>query len=235
MRLGNISALMFRSPAVCAALAAAIGATATTAPAAFAASGPTIAVNRPCYVNRTSAPARMRVTGSGFAPGAEVSISGGTAFTHAQADATGSFQVTTAAPELNSVGPGTLRTTLVATQQSPAEPTTAKITVRSTNLAVALAPSSISARQIPRRRIRFSFSGFVPGRYIYGYWLRRHVVARARFGRARGPCGTLTRRALLFPGGHPHHRRYEVAFESSRHYERRAHPRVSGRLTILGL
>ncbi|MGH2877460.1 MAG: hypothetical protein ACRDNJ_12635 [Solirubrobacteraceae bacterium] len=186
-------------------------------------------------MNRTSAPARMRVSGSGFAPGAEISISGGTAFTQAQADATGSFQVTTAAPELKSVGPGTLRTTLVATQQAPAEPTTAKTRVLSTNLAVALAPSSISAHQIPHRRIRFSFSGFLPGRYIYGYWLRRHVVARARFGRAAGPCGTLTRRALLFPGGHPHHRRYEVAFESSRHYRRRAHPRVSGRLTILGL
>lgn len=209
----------------CAALIVAPGALAS-APA------PTLTANRACYINRTTAPAQMRITGSGFPPDVQISIAGGTVTAQAQTDATGAFVLTVAAPQLASPGPGTLATRLTAT--APDQTTAATTRVLSTNLAVALTPSSITAREIPRRRVSFSFSGFTPGRHIYGYWLRRHVVARTRFGRAAGPCGTLTQRALLFPGGHPNARQYEVAFESLARYERRARPRVSGRLSILG-
>jgi hypothetical protein len=206
------------------------GALAATAAAA------TIAVDKACYVNTAAGPGQMTITGVGFNPGDTVDVSGGTTYVSAIVGPTGAFATTaTAAPELSTEGPGTLTTTLTATDQddTTGQTITAQTTALSANLAVATKPASIPAREIKTRKIAFSFSGFTPGKDVYGFYTRKRVVAREKFGKAKGPCGTLTKKALLFPGGRPKKDEYNVAFESSSKYVKKAFPSVVGKLSIL--
>ena len=209
------------------AAAAAGGALAASAGAAGAA---TLSVDKACYVNvNTASGAPMTISGAGFAPGETVDVSGGTVYAQATADGTGSFSVTTKAPILGTVDPGTETTSLTATGET--SQTTATVAVRSANLAVQTNPPSV--RNVRRDKVTFSFSGFTPGRHIYGFYARGRTKVRARFGVAQGPCGTLTQRALLYPGGRPTHDVYTVTFESSPRLSRTASPKITGKLTIL--
>lgn len=211
--------------------------TLVAATAAFAApaSAATIALDKACYVNTASGAAAMTVTGAGFNPGDNVDVSGGTTFAQTTVDASGNFAVPATAPELSTIGPGTKSTVLTATDDDFAtgQTITASATALSANLAVSTKPGSIRAKDIPKKKITFSFSGFTPGKGIYGYYLRKTVVAKTRFGRAAGPCGVLTKKALLYPGGHPKKDAYDVAFESSSRYVKKAFPSVVGKLSIL--
>lgn len=204
--------------------------TAGAAATAGAASAAAITVDRACYVNVNPAVgAPMTVTGIGYAPGETVDVSGGNVLARATAHATGAFSVTTQAPILATVNPSARPTKLTATGETSR--TMAAITVQSANLAVQSVPGSV--RNVRRNKVRFSFSGFTPGKHIYGFYMRRRFMVRTRFGIATGPCGTLTQRALLFPGGRPKHNQYNVAFESSPRYSRTAFPKITGKLNIL--
>lgn len=199
------------------------------------ASATTITVDKPCYVNTAAGPAQMTITGAGFNPGDPVAVIGGTTDVSGTVDSTGAFSVRTAAPELSTPGPGTLATRLTASDQDLTTNTTitAQTTAVSANLAVATKPASIPAKDIKSRKITFSFSGFTPGKDVYGYYLRKKVVAKEKFGKATGACGTLKKKALLFPGGHPKKNTYDVAFESTSKYAKKAFPSVFGKLSIL--
>ncbi len=200
---------------------------------ATAASAATIAADKPCYVNADpSQGAPMTITGGGFVPSAFVSLSGGTVSATGTADAAGNFTVTTNAPELSTISPGSKTTTVTATStNTDGSPLTANVPVQSANLAVATKPGSV--RNVHKDKVTFMFSGFVPGKNIYGYYVRRKVVAKARFGRAQGPCGVLKQKALLYPGGRPSKDSYKVTFESSSRYSKSVFPRVTGTLNIL--
>jgi hypothetical protein len=216
----------------------------TLASAAALASGPgaraaesstaRISADKACYVNTNSASgAPMTVSGTGFTPNGTVAISGGNVSTTATVTSDGEFVVATKAPILSTSGPGSMSATLTATEQTgtggPA--VSATTVVRSANLAVATKPTSV--RNVRKDKVTFSFSGFTPGKRIYGYYMRKRIVATARFAAAGGPCGTLRQRALLYPGGRPHNSQYNVAFESTSRYSKTAFPRVTGKLTIL--
>ncbi len=195
------------------------------------ASAAAISVDKPCYVNVDPAQgAPMTITGMGFAPGDTVDVSGSGVLASATVAANGEFTATTQAPILSVTGPGTLSTTLTATDEGNSA-LAASTVVRSANLAVSTKP--ISVRNVRKDKVTFSFSGFTPGKRIYGFYARRRIVGTIRFGKAAGPCGTLRQRALLFPGGRPHNDRYTVTFESSSGYSKRAFPRVTGQLSIL--
>lgn len=209
------------------ALTGASGALATSASAA------TISANKRCYVNKNPAHgAPMRITGSGFIPGTSVDVEGNTVFATAPVGPTGTFSVTTDAPILPTVAPATKRTTITVndTNYTTGQTLVASRVVRSANLAVSTKPSSV--RHVSRNKVRYKFSGFVPGKHIYGFWLRKKVVAHHRFGKAKGPCGTLKQKALMFPGGHPHHNHYTVAFESHKKYKKHASLKVTGKMNI---
>jgi hypothetical protein len=206
---------------------------ASTGALAAAASAATISLDKACYVNTASGPAAMTITGAGFTPGDTVAVSGGTTDVSAPVDPTGAFTAPATAPLLSTTGPGTKSTTLSATDLTTDQTNAATTTVLSANLAVSTKPSSIRAKDIPKKKITFSFSGFTPGKDIYGYYLRKKVVAKAKFGKATGPCGTLKHKALLYPGGHPKKDEYDVAFESASHYSKKAFPVVLGKLSIL--
>lgn len=196
---------------------------------AAAASAATLTPDKPCYVNADPASgAPMTITGAGFTAGSTVQLSGGTTFANAVADPAGNVTFTTNAPELATISPGSKKTTLTATDGNGVS---APVTVMSANLAVATKPGSV--RNVRKNKVTFSFSGFIPGKHIYGYYLRKKIVAKAKFGKAQGPCGVLKQKALLYPGGRPRKDQYKVTFESSSRYNKNAFPRVTGTLNIL--
>lgn len=214
--------LLFATTTLCA-LGSASGALAAQASAA------TIVANQPCYVNADPATgAPMTITGSGFTPGDDVDVSGGTVFASATVAANGTFAVTTQAPILATVDPATETTTLTATDL---DGVTAATNVLSANLAVSTNPSNV--RHPDRTKVMFMFSGFTPGKHIYAYYMHnKRLVAKMKFGTASGPCGTSQSKALMYPGGHPRYQQYTVAFESSSHYSKNAFPMQLARLNI---
>jgi hypothetical protein len=188
--------------------------------------------NKGCYVNSpANKGAAMTIAGSGFPASSQVTLEGGTAFAQATTSATGTFVLTTAAPQLPNVFPGSKSTTLTATAiDVNGTPTTATIAVKSANLAIGVKPTNV--KNIRKDKVTFTFSGFKPGKNIYGFYARRKIVATSNFGKAKGACGLQRKRALLFPGGRPRADQYKVTFESQKRYTKRASPRVTGTLNI---
>jgi hypothetical protein len=197
------------------------------------ASAATLLANKPCYVNADPAQgAPMVITGSGFEAGAAVQLTGGTTFGNAVADANGNVSIPAQAPELATIAPASKTTTLTATaDNTDGTQTTATLPVQSANLAVATKPGSV--RNVRKDNVTFTFSGFVPGKHIYGYYIRKKVVAKAKFAKAQGPCGMLKQKALLYPGGRPSKDQYKVTFESTSTFSKKAFPNVTGTLNIL--
>jgi hypothetical protein len=197
------------------------------------ASAATLAANKACYVNADPAQgAPMIITGSGFVAGTTVQLTGGTTFGNAVADPSGNVSIPAQAPELATVDPASKSTVLTATADNPdGTQTTATVPVQSANLAVATKPRSV--KDVRKDKVTFSFSGFVPGKHIYGYWQTKNkTVGKTKFAKAQGPCGTLKQKALLFPGGRPKKDSYKVTFESSSKFNKNAFPRVTGTLNI---
>jgi hypothetical protein len=215
-------------------VAAAVGTAlvATCAAMAAPASAAVISANKACFVNTDSFKgAPVTVTGSGFNAGDQVEITGTGVFASTTAGSTGAFAVTTAGPILTIAGPGWGSFTLTATDQTTGITTTTKIKVA--NLAVA--PKPLDVKHVSKDKVTFDFSGFTPGKLIYGYYLRKKVVAKAKFGKAKGACGLLSQKALLYPGGHPRDKQYKVVFEQAKRYTKRATPQFSGTLSIFTL
>lgn len=193
---------------------------------ATAASAATLGVNKACYVISGKTAPSMAVLGSGFTPGDTISITSNAAFngTNVTANANGFIGLVTGAPLPFFTRPGEKTATLTA--QDFSNGTTATTTVTVAPLAVATQPSRAAFTKL----VTFYFSGFKPGRFIYAHYLRKHQVARARFGRAKGACGLLKARARLYPGGHPHYKTYKVQIDDSKRYSTHASPRIVTRL-----
>jgi hypothetical protein len=209
----------------------ALGAMLLLAPAAATAqaSAATISVDRPCYVSTASTPAQMTLTGSGFTPRGQVSItsSDGSVADTTIADATGTIALTAGAPEPAFKLPGQKKITLTATDEQNSA-ITATTQTRAATVAVQTAPYQASVT----RKVTWYFSGFTEGKLIFGHYIHHKQVALARFGRAQGPCGVLKAKARLFPGGHPQFRRYGLQIDDSRRYNKSALPRFVTRLGL---
>lgn len=205
-----------------------VSAAIAAAPAAAA----TVSADKPCYVNTDPfSGAPMTLTGTGFTAGDTVAISGGGVSMTAPVQSNGTFVAMTAAPTLSTAGPGAISTTLTATDETNPGTATATTVVHSANLAVSTSPGSV--RNVRKDKVTFRFSGFTPHQNIFAYYARKKIVAKMRFRKAAGPCGTLRQRALLYPGGRPRFDLYKVTFESQGRYAERAFPRVTGKLNIL--
>jgi hypothetical protein len=201
------------------------------------ASAATLAANKACYVNpdpEQGAP--MVISGTGFVPGATVTLSGVSdpAPPSAVADANGNVSIPAHAPELHltNFAPGSGIRTVTATADNPdLTQTTVSVPVRAADLSVNAHPTNV--RNVRKDKVTYSFSGFVPGKHIYGYWINKKVVGKIKFGKATGACGTLQQKALLFPGGRPKKDSYNVTFENTSKYDKTAFPRVTANLMIL--
>ena len=162
---------------------------ATAAVAAPAAAGAaTFGPQGACFVSGRPVP----LTGSQWRPGTPVSITGGASGV-ATADAAGNIATNVTAPFVRTIAPQTI--SLTATD--PGAPIAAKTSfpvIRD----VVLSNAPVTGR--PRQKTTWRFAGFPPGRAIYGHYrLGGRTIKNYRFGRATGPCGTLTVRARRVP------------------------------------
>lgn len=169
------------------AAAGAVAAAALAVPAGAEAAA--IAAQGACFFTGQQVP----LNGSAFTPGAVVTIRGGVAGT-AQADPAGSFTSPLQAPPVSAIAPRTIRVT--ATDGANAA------NIATTTFRVVRAPLTTNAPVggRPRQVTTWRFAGFPAGRPIYGHYrVAGRTLANFRFGRAQGPCGTLTVRAQRVP------------------------------------
>ncbi len=199
----------------------------TPAVATAQASAATISVDKRCYVSTTADQAQMTLTGAGFTPGDQVTItsSDGSVDSTVPASATGTIATITGAPEPVFKLPGQKKITLTATDLQ------ASSIVATTQLLAAPLSVATKPQQAPlTRKVTWYFSGFSTGKQVFGHYVHKKQVTLARFGRAQGPCGLLKAKARLFPGGHPHFKNYRVQIDDSLHYSKTASPRFVTRL-----
>jgi hypothetical protein len=219
-------------------LTAVIGLVSVGAPLAAAgtASAADVHVNKACYVNTFSKGKLHRVPmvvgGSGYVAGDEITItsSDGSVNATTRANLRGEFLavVNAPAPEINFSKPTSRTVTLTAQDLSAHGTITGSTLVKGAYLDATTVP----AKAKPHRRITWYFSGFTPGRAIYGHYLRgKHQVARVRFGRAKGACGLLRVRRSLLPA-HLRNRKYGVQLDDFKRYSRRARPRIDTTLNV---
>ena len=202
--------------------------------AAQAASAATLNVNAGCYVISKSLPT-MVVTGSGYVPGDFVDITSDVGFVDATttADPAGNIAVSTPAPLPPKAAVGAQSAVLTADDESINGPITAATAV---NVAYLNAGHGATKARPGlgafREKTSWSFSGFTPGKYIWGHYvIHKRQVARIRFGKATGPCGVLKTRARLFPAT-PHRRSYPIQVDNAKRYSSHSFPKVNGRLTL---
>jgi len=200
------------------------------APAASAAGA--VATGRACYVARGGEGVNVDVTGSGFTAGeavfAQIPAPGGLA----------GFAETTVNPD------GTLSATVEHVFPEGIEPVAEKRTMQIkgvlsgqilaeapfqiTNLAVKTKPPTAAYHKV----VTYIFAGFRPHKPIFGHYFRhKHLVVTHKFGKAKGPCGTLHAKAKLFPGHGPRNAKYKVQFDNSKKVNPKALPRI---VTSLG-
>ena len=145
----------------------------------------------PCYIEQTG----MTVRGKGFHPNAEISVSGLQIFASAKTDDSGMFSTDVKAPIFPTVSPGSRRYTVTAAERDDAS-SKASVGFRVTNYAFATTQGNRS----PKAKRRWRFSGFSPGKPIYGHFrFKGRTRGTFRFGNATGACGELTRMAAGIP------------------------------------
>ena len=199
-----------------AAVLAAVTATALAAPAV--ADAATVSVPGTCFVS--SRP--ITVAGSGFTPGGPVTISGDV-FGSTVADGAGNIAAQVSAPVVSTIAPKRVAVT-VTDATNPANRTGAFVPVIR-GLFVTNGP--LSGR--PRQKTTWRFAGFVPGTAIYGHYrFGGRTIKNYRFGKAAGPCGTLTARARSVPiaAGRLHSGTWTLQLDQRRHYQRSGARRV---------
>ena len=218
-----------------AAIAAGVLVPLAMAATASGAAAATLTVDRACYVLTDPLPP-MTITGTGFVPGDDVEITDSLGGLNASgtADADGDVSIPTTAPDEGFAKPGTKTDTITATDATQAGTT---ITASTLTLLSPLEAATGKTRRATGLKAftfktRWSFSGFPENTTIYGHYLyHRKVVATQAFGKAIGPCGTLTVTRKVFPAK-PRHRSYGLQVDSSRTYSTATSPKLTSTLSL---
>ena len=203
----------------------ALSAAAALVPAVDAQAG-TVALDKPCYVEQSP----MTATGSGFAPGANLTLSGDGAFATAVADPAGNFSVPVQAPINPTIDPKPSSvSTYTRDVENFSDPTqNTSIQYQVVNFA---ADSGTSSN--PRTKRTWHFSGFPTGATIYGHFrFRGRTVANYRFGKATGACGLLHAKAPGLPVSRLHVGNYTAQLDTSKHYNKDAAPRLKTTIRV---
>ena len=197
--------------------------------ATAAADAATLTLDRACYVYVKHRPV-VEVSGTGYGPGDQVSLQSNSGFgLDLTADASGAIAGLAPAP----LPPPTVkarRFTVRATDLSP-DGADSVVATASSAVAALAASHGAGAHREPgdgalAETVRWAFSGFPAHRRIYGHYLHGgRLVAAQRFGRAKGPCGTLVAHKRGFPG-HPHHSSYTVQLDTHRRFSETTTPHL---------
>ncbi len=203
----------------CAAVLAAAGALALPAAAAQAA---TAALDLPCYVSGHAG----TLTLSGFAPNAVIDVANADlGRTQVTTDATGQAAVTFArAPGETLQQPSARSFVVTATETAnPASTATASSQV------APLAFATDAGTKSPKAIRHWSFSGFTPGRSIYGHFrLKGLTRGTFRFGAAKGACGLYERRAAgIAIRGHVSTGLWTIQVDQVQRYSSKTRPRLT--------
>lgn len=225
MRVRDRSSARSRLSTLTVSCALALGASGAIAGAA---SAPAIRVVQRCVVDTATSAGAMTVAGSGFVPGDTVDLEStpAGASSIATVGPTGTFAASFTGPILSTSNPTARSFTLTATDEDNGA--TATTTFLTANLAVATNPHKAK----PAMKVTYSFSGFRPGAPIYAHYLHRNeVTTTANFGRSRGACGQLKRKAKFYPG-RQRFTTYKVQFDDARRYSPHSSPRFVATLRL---
>jgi hypothetical protein len=224
--------------AVRTAAAATIAVAAVSAATAGAASAATLAVNARCYVTSKAGRPPMAVSGTGYTPGDDISISDKTGGldTTTTADASGDIAVTAKAPvPLGLTKPGQKADTITATDFPATGGQIVGTTTTELSVLAAEPGKTHKARglRVFGEKTTWSFSGFPVGRKIWGhYTFAGKLIGGQAFGRAKAPCGTLKSRKIVLPAT-PHHRGYDLQVDSHKKYSKKTKPHVKITLRLI--
>jgi hypothetical protein len=195
----------------------------------------TIIVDRPCYVEGQG----TQVTGSGFTPTGEVSLSfnvlqnnGQTknlGFLVTRADGAGNISARVKTPRLASSDDTHETVFLAATdqtqaQQGPPPPVTTQWTISVFDTFVPPWESR-KKKGNPRRKTTFYAWGFegVEGQTLYAHYILHGKLRKTvAIGRFRGPCGDLKKRARQFPFRPVPAGDYKVELDATKRYPNKA-------------
>jgi hypothetical protein len=189
------------------------------APGAFAA---TLSVEpvKPCYRSAEE----IRLTGSGFTPGGEVTITSdgqpvrnGTTTADSAGNIAGDLTVVSTTERVKTYG---------AIDQSNSA-NNVSTTLRVSPFDVNLAPRNGP----PGRRLRIVARGFTTGRTLYAHVVRGRSRSNVRIGRLRGPCRRLRVRRRIFRGS-ARPGTYIVQFDTRRRYSPNTRVRVRFRVSV---
>ena len=219
----------FRPGLLRALVIALVTAGALLATAAAANASATLHFNRACYVFFTHRPVAS-VTGSGYAPGALVDVQSPSGFDLSlKANAAGQIAGRSGAP-LPPPAAKAKRFTAKAIEFGSDGSETAVATA-SSHVAAFAASHGAGKHKAPGNRalaekVKWAFSGFPAHHRIYGHYLHGgRLVAGQRFGRAKGPCGTLVVHKRGYPGN-PRHSSYTVQLDTHKKYAKKTKPHL---------
>lgn len=187
--------------------------------------GAAVAVDRPCYIEQQP----MAISGTGFTPGADVSVETEQVFAFGTSDPVGNFLFTSeTAPIVPTVVPDAKTFTLTAKEgQVPVASTTFQVA----NFAFEVKPS----RARPTSKVRYRFSGWPQGANVYVHVRRNgRTIGTTKLGKALGPCGRLSTRARFMPvrKGRVPSGTYRYQFDTTQKYSSTTTPRMTGSVSI---
>jgi len=178
----------------------------------------------------------LTVTGSGFGPGANVTLRRGARSISGVANPDGTISATLSVLDLlTGTKPLSRPFTVVAEDAGgaggnpPAQGVSNEIRLRAAPLAFSASPK----RAKPSAQVTFKLSGFEPGRVIYAHYrLNGRVRANVAFGRASNPCGLLTARRRQIPVPNPATGLWRVQFDHNKKFSAKATPRLSASINV---
>jgi hypothetical protein len=205
--------------------AAALGLVAALVPAGAAHAG-TVNLDHACYVEGDP----MLATGSGFTPGAALTLSGNGASATATADASGAFSAQLAAPANPTSGPRPsdikAYTLNVQNAGDPSQNT-------SVRYQVANFTADRGTSRDPQAKRTWYFSGFPTGSTIYGHFrFGGRTLANYRFGTATGACGLLHARARGIPVRHLRLGTWRLQLDTHPRYDANSVPRLTQNIVV---
>jgi hypothetical protein len=211
--------------------AALLAAIAATAVAASAASAATLNLNRACYVFKGRTKPAVTVTGTGYGPGDSVAIESRSGFgVNLTANAAGDIAGRAEAPlpPLNAAKAKKFTVTAKDFTQSGSDSVVASASSHVTAFAASHGAGKHKApgNRALAEKVKWAFTGFPVHRKIYGHYLHgSRLVAVQKFGRTKGPCGTLVTHKRGYPGN-PHHSSYTVQLDTHKKYAKKTTPRL---------
>ncbi len=182
-----------------------------------------------------SSPA-LTVTGSGFGPGANVTLRRGARTLSGTADAAGQFTATFSVLDLlTGRVPKSTPFQVVAEDLGgpggvpPAQGASNAVKLRAAPLAFTASPQ----RTRPSAQVTFKLSGFEPDRVVYAHYrYGGRVRATVAMGRASNPCGLLTVRRRQIPVSNPESGLWRIQFDHNRKFSAKSTPRIPATIQV---